>query len=253
MSEWLARWVRVPVNFVDRGSIPVGCNFVTPTTLATERGRFTNARLFLPKCGFLEEACWGRFAEMRCPSQRAKNCGDGTHFMRTTPLRKWRKEATKFDQKIWDAAQSILGLPLNEQSWKQACLTPRLGGLGLRRIVDHAEIAFSASWSEAQGTCRENWTVRPDVKWTKSQKYGSFKKDEEILKKLIEQAPSPRERQRLNRLQCEHSGAWICAGPSTHDGNDTVMRPQNFRVAITMRLGLPVLDEEKSCSLCTNH
>ena len=28
------------------------------------------------------------------------------------------------------------------------------------------------------------------------------------------------------------------------------MRPRNFQVAVSMRLGLPVLDEEKSCSLC---
>ena len=63
-----------------------------------------------------------------------------THFMRTTPLAKWIVEAKKFDQQMWDGAQSILGLPLPEQGWKQACLTPRLGGLGLRRIVDHAEI-----------------------------------------------------------------------------------------------------------------
>jgi len=29
-----------------------------------------------------------------------------------------------------------------------------------------------------------------------------------------------------------------------------VMRPRNFHVAVAMRLGLPVLEEEKSCSLC---
>ena len=172
-----------------------------------------------------------------------------THFMRTTPLKKWRKVAEKFDKQIWDAAQSILGWPIPDQIWKQVCLTPRLGGLGLRKVVDHAEIAFSASWHEAKGTCRENWCAREDTQWSLSQKLGSYKKDEEILKKLIEEAPNPRERQRLTRLKCEHSGAWVCA-PSTQDGNDTVMRPRNFQVAIAMRLGLPVLDEEKSCSLC---
>jgi len=70
------------------------------------------------------------------------------------------------------------------------------------------------------------------------------------MKSLVQQAASQRERQRLGRLQCEHSGAWICAVPSTLDGNDTVMRPRNFQVAVSMRLGLPVLLEEKSCSLC---
>src|SRR5690242_11591849 len=35
--------------------------------------------------------------------------------------------------------------------------SPRVGGFGLRRAVDHAEIAFSASWHEAQATCHEPW------------------------------------------------------------------------------------------------
>ena len=85
-----------------------------------------------------------------------------THFMRTTPFRKWAKVAGKFDKQIWDAAQNILGLQIPEQVWKQASLTPRLGGLGLRRIVDHAEIAFSASGHEAKATCGESWSVRDE-------------------------------------------------------------------------------------------
>src|SRR3954467_14550492 len=99
------------------------------------------------------------------------------------------RTSIEIDQQIWDATQSILGLTVSEQSWKQACLTPRLGGLGLRRIIDHAGVAFSASWTESQGTCRENWTARSDIIWTLSQKYGSYKKDEEILKNIINQAP----------------------------------------------------------------
>ena len=141
-----------------------------------------------------------------------------THFMRTTPLVKWVEEARKFDQQMWDAAQSILGLTLSEQSWRQACLTPRLGGLGLRRIVDHAGIAYSASGHEAKSTCEESWSPRSDIPYFGSQKIGSFRKDEEILKQLVTEAANPRERQRLARLQCEHAGAWICAVPSTHDG-----------------------------------
>src|SRR3982750_344165 len=86
-----------------------------------------------------------------------------THFMRTTPLAKWTDQAKRFDKEIWDAAQSILGLVFSEQTWKQACLTPRLRGLGLRKIEDHAVIAFSASWRESKATCREDWADRPDV------------------------------------------------------------------------------------------
>ena len=99
-----------------------------------------------------------------------------THFMRTTPLTKWKNQAESFDKGIWDAAQGILGLTMSEQSWKQACLTPCLGGLG------------PTSWRESKDTSRENWSPRNDVSGVFCQKRGSFKKDEEILKMLIDQA-----------------------------------------------------------------
>ena len=169
--------------------------------------------------------------------------------MRTTPLAKWKSE--KFDLKVWEAAEAILGLKFTKQTWKQACLTPRLGGLGLRRVVDHAGIAFAASWHEAKSTCTEDWAPRDDVIGCLSQKQGSFRKDEEIWGLLIEQAPNQRERQRLRRLKCDHAGAWLAAVPSTHDGMDTVMRPRNFQVAVSVRLGVPVLSEERRCSSCT--
>jgi len=95
----------------------------------------------------------------------------------------WRAQAEKFDGTIRSAAESILGFPMSDQCYSQACLTPRLGGFGLRRAVDHAEIAFAASWHEAQDTCRERWRPRDDVKSFSTQKRGSFLKDEEIFYK----------------------------------------------------------------------
>ena len=68
-----------------------------------------------------------------------------THFMRTTPIKKWKQEADKFDQQIWDAAQSILAVQIPEQSWKQACLTPRLRGLGIMRKLLSLQLARSQS------------------------------------------------------------------------------------------------------------
>ena len=160
------------------------------------------------------------------------------------------QQAAKFDEDICSAAEAILGLTFSEPSYRQACLTPRLGGLGLRRSVDHADIAFSASWNEAKSECGESWTPRDDLNGGLSQKLGSFRKDEEILKTLVETAPNQRERQRLRRLKCEHAGAWVCAVPSTHDGTDTVMRPRHFQIAVAVRLGRPVLAEEIGCSSC---
>ena len=61
------------------------------------------------------------------------------HFMRTTPLVQWKQQAEKFD----------VMYPMDDPTFAQACLTPRLGGLGLRKVVEHAGLAFHASWHEA--------------------------------------------------------------------------------------------------------
>src|SRR5579862_5075428 len=117
--------------------------------------------------------------------------------MRTAPLKKWKKEPDKFDKLLWEGAQSILGLQISEQIWKQVCLTPRLGGLGLWRIRSRRN-CFLSELARSQSHLRR---ARHDTNWSLSQKAGSF---EEILQQLIEEAPNQRERQRLTRLKCEH-------------------------------------------------
>ena len=53
----------------------------------------------------------------------------------------------KFDAKIRCTAEAIIARPMSDRVYAQACLTPTLGGLGLRKTVEHAEVAFSASWN----------------------------------------------------------------------------------------------------------
>ena len=74
------------------------------------------------------------------------------HFMRTTPLNQWQQQATKFDSMIRKAIESILCSPMDDLTFSQACLTPRLGGLDLRTVSEHANFAYHASWHEAQKT-----------------------------------------------------------------------------------------------------
>ena len=101
-----------------------------------------------------------------------------THFMRTTPLDLWSGEATAFDRVIRTSVESILGY-LSEVKYTQACLTPTLGGLGLRRVVDHAGAAFSASFRESGLTAAEQWVVPPSVLGSLgSQKEASFRIDQ---------------------------------------------------------------------------
>ena len=68
--------------------------------------------------------------------------------MRTTPLEQWKEQAVKFDV-------MIRGFPMSDPISAQACLTPRLGGLGLRKVVEHANLAYHASWHETQKTAQE--------------------------------------------------------------------------------------------------
>lgn len=70
-----------------------------------------------------------------------------THHMRTTPLEQWKEHAEAFDTSICSTVQKILGV-VTEPVRKQASFTPKLGGLGLRRTVDHANFSFHASWHE---------------------------------------------------------------------------------------------------------
>jgi hypothetical protein len=71
-----------------------------------------------------------------------------------------------------------------------------------------------------------------------------------IYKDLVARAPTERERQRLRRITQPHAGAFVTAVPSTEDGDDTVMRPQNYRVAVAYRLGVAVVDDNTACPEC---
>lgn len=56
------------------------------------------------------------------------------HFMRTTPLSQWKDVAVKFDACVRDTAAEILGTNLPGESYVQACVSTKIGGLGIRRL-----------------------------------------------------------------------------------------------------------------------
>ena len=176
------------------------------------------------------------------------------HFMRTTPLAQWTEQAVKFDSMLRRAIESILASPMSNEAYAQACLTPRLGGLGLRKVVDHATLAFHASWHEAQKTaksCKKEVWVPPSDQPEKyvSQKEASFDFDLKVHEALVACADI-RGQHRLKRSAQPHSCGFITAVPSDEDGKDCLMRPRNFRIAVSYRLGMNVLDEEIPCPLC---
>ena len=82
------------------------------------------------------------------------------HFMRTTPLPQWLSHAKKFDELVRSTTESILGTPLSEDAYEQACVSSNRGGLGIRRVEQHAPLAFNASWFSCNTQCKEEW-IKP--------------------------------------------------------------------------------------------
>ena len=66
---------------------------------------------------------------------------------------------------------------------------------------------------------------------------------------LIDNADA-RGAQRLRRAAQPHACGFITAVPSDEDGKDTLLRPRNFQIAVAYRLGIRVLENEKSLALC---
>jgi len=174
------------------------------------------------------------------------------HFMRTTPLVQWKEQAVKFDSMMRRAIEKILADPMSDETYAQACLTPWLGGLGLRKVVEHAGLAYHASWHEAQKTAKEVWVPPADLpeKYL-SQKEASFEFDEKMHAYLVDNS-DVRGAQRLRRAAQPHACGFITAVPSDEDGKDCLLRPRNFRIAVAYRLGMKVLDEEIPCPLIIN-
>ncbi len=152
---------------------------------------------------------------------------------------------------VCDAAGRIIGHPFDARTFAQVALTPKLGGLGLRKAVEHAGFAYSASWHESRIQAREVWDRPEQVSEVHvRQAQASYAFDEEMHKYLVDSAPNDREKQRLLRVARPHAGSYITAVPSEVDGQDCLLKPRLFRVAVAYRLGLPVLNSEIPCPLC---
>jgi len=174
------------------------------------------------------------------------------HFMRTTPLSLWAKQAEEFDSKVCHTVFQCLGLKPTAEAYEQVSVSTTIGGLGVRRIVDHAKGAFTASWFEAQAITHETWVKPPDADCSavyESQQKASSKTDAAIMSNL-KTTTNIRDAQRLNRLDSPHANAWLSARPSFLDGTDTILPPKIFRTAVARLLGQPVFSHSAPCPLC---
>ena len=144
------------------------------------------------------------------------------HFMRTTPLNPWLEHAKDFDSMVRNTAEKILGFRFTDTTYDQACLSTSLGGLGLRKIEEHARTAYTASWNEARTYMTEAWKVPLDCSdfACLDQRSASQKIDQTNLEKLLKKVDDRTKKNILNR-QKPHANAWLSAplisrGLTTH-------------------------------------
>ena len=133
-----------------------------------------------------------------------------THFMRTTPLFNWRSIAKNFDALLRKTFSFIVGFPLPSRAYTQMCLTPKLGGFGLRQVEAQAVLSFFRLGFPV-GLVFLSFPRPLPAR-------GSFTLDTNLFLSLVSSSSSPRERQRLNRLNQPHAGSWVTALPASIDG-----------------------------------
>src|SRR5690349_1545273 len=63
--------------------------------------------------------------------------------------------AQTFDATARTATESIIKSPLSAGACDQAGVSTRFGGLGIRRIIDHAPVGFAASYHASLAQCEK--------------------------------------------------------------------------------------------------
>ena len=123
-----------------------------------------------------------------------------------------------------------------------------MGGLGRRKVAEHADLAYHASWYEAQKVAKEKWTPPANLPAEYlSQQDASFEFDETMHKYLVDQADT-RGAQRLRRAASPHACGFITAVPSDEDGKQLCYALESFKPpSLTAS---EFLDQEIPCPLC---
>ena len=193
------------------------------------------------------------------------------HSMRTTPAALHHSALQAFDEQIKCCLEQIGCFPVADRVWQQATLGVKQGGLGLRQCAFHAPAAYLASVAATQEACR-GLDARYTPDWPSSnQSAASYNAvvldadrltgaralrqqdlsaaiDKAQLAQLTVSAPDESTRAHLQLVQQPGAGAWLFARPSKVLGLH--LDAAFFRVALRMRLRVPVASTDGYCPLC---
>ena len=174
----------------------------------------------------------------------------------------------KFDDGIRRAMEEVVGAPLDDAAYIQASLPINMGGMGLRRAVDHCSAAYVSSYcasssiicdirktskvlSDHLDTSIDNINQLANLNLTyeeiapMDQKTISFHIDTHVHKKLLGMAHNSRNLARLRAVNVKHAGAFLIATPCPNKG--LKMSPQEFIFSTRYRLGLYIFPKTGIC------
>ena len=202
------------------------------------------------------------------------------YTLRTCKPNALRSAYDRFDAIQHSALEDILGASLTPLAWRQASLPVSLGGIGLRSASSHAAAAFLSSIAQSKPTVDEilrNFPFRHNLDMSLavfrtaagslppevladlsdpstgdfSQKRLSHLIDSNRQSALLHEVQTDgdvRSSARLLSLTLPLAGAFLNAVPSHVFGLSII--PENFRVSLLYRLGLPVYAASLSCPAC---
>ena len=181
---------------------------------------------------------------------------------------------------IRKSLEGIANCSLSENSWKQATLPIRLGGLRLREACRSAPASYLASCNSTRQLICWFHSLLPQLKVSffivnehtfpgeqvaherlcqsipdtalktemTSQKSLQSRLDSDLSSSLKDSA-SIRDRARLNTISGQHAGAWLQALPNLSLG--LAMPSKEFIVALRVWLGIPIFNLPSDVKRCT--
>ena len=175
----------------------------------------------------------------------------------------------QFDCCIRKALESLVGSSTTDSQWKQATLSIRLGGLGLRSVYEHRYAAYAASLDLCRNTLSKvvkgdtiledlglddvisnyNMQVEPADHIGKDNIGRQFDLSDGIQRKALKQLVEPMEAVHKGRLACLQgplSSGWLTAVPV--GANEIISR--HFTALLKCRLGIPLVEEGAVCEQC---
>ena len=253
-----------------------------------------------PVCGqtpFMKELCDGkivRFEQLFRALEQLQSRHVAFHLLqktmgfcqlqflaRTSPRHFLEGLFTWYDARYRQALENILGRAIPDVSWRQACLHPKHGGLGLTPesfpIGDHdchrADIAYVVASRFTSELCAQLVTLHPNYSilgWAVATQRlealcptwkDAFQRDDTRLKfqELVAQGVEASRRTFLGTLSSldltrmksygeSWADGWVCSAPNLTFG--TCFTNVAFSDALSMRLGLQVFDGDEGCGMC---